>query len=334
MANLIFLLVFLIKCLCVLVPVLMTVAFFTLFERKVMGAMQRRRGPAIVGTFGLLQPFADALKLIIKETVYPSTSNMFVFVLAPLISFSLSFISWAFIPFSENVVLVDSNIGILILFALSSLAVYGIIMAGWASNSKYAFLGCLRSVAQMISYEISFGLIIISVLVLSGSFNLVGVVKAQESIWYVFPLFPLFLMFFVSALAETNRTPFDFPEAEGELVAGFFVEYSAVGFALFYIAETSNIIIMCFLNALLFFGGWLPLFTFLNFIPGWIWLSVKVLCFSFLFIWVRAVLPRYRYDQLMHLGWKFLLPLAMGFFFFFSVIVMIFSGYPFSYSFL
>lgn len=298
-----------------------------------MGAMQRRRGPAVVGTFGLLQPFADALKLIIKETVYPSTSNMFVFILAPLISFSLSFISWAFIPFSENVILVDSNIGILILFALSSLAVYGIIMAGWASNSKYAFLGCLRSVAQMISYEISFGLIIISVLVLSGSFNLVGVVKGQEMIWYVFPLFPLFLMFFVSALAETNRTPFDFPEAEGELVAGFFVEYSAVGFALFYIAETSNIIIMCFLNSLLFFGGWLPLFEFLNFIPGWAWLSLKVLFFSFLFIWIRAVLPRYRYDQLMHLGWKFLLPLAMGSFFFFSVLMLVFAGYPFSYNF-
>lgn len=311
----------------------MTVAFFTLFERKIMGAMQRRRGPSVVGVFGLIQPFADALKLIVKETVFPSTSNTFVFILAPLVTFSLSFISWAFIPFSEDVILVDSNIGILIIFALSSLSVYGIIMAGWASNSKYAFLGCLRSVAQMISYEISFGLIVLSVLILAGSFNLVGVVKAQESIFFVFPLFPVFCMFFVSALAETNRTPFDFPEAEGELVAGFFVEYSAVGFALFYIAETANIILMCFLTALLFFGGWLPFFSFLHIIPGALWLAFKVLFFCFCFVWIRAILPRYRYDQLMHLGWKYLLPLAMGFFFFLSSMMAFSNGFIFSYLF-
>lgn len=326
--------IFLLKSLCILVPVLMTVAFFTLFERKIMGAMQRRRGPSVVGVFGLIQPFADALKLVVKETVFPSTSNTFVFVLAPLVTFSLSFISWAFIPFHEDVILIDSYIGILILFALSSLSVYGIIMAGWASNSKYAFLGCLRSVAQMISYEISFGLIVLSVLILSGSFNLVGIVKAQESIFFIFPLFPLFCMFFISALAETNRTPFDFPEAEGELVAGFFVEYSAIGFALFYIAETSNIILMCFLTSLLFFGGWLPFFSILSIFPSAFWLSIKVLFFAFLFIWIRAILPRYRYDQLMHLGWKYLLPLAMGFFFFLSSMLAFFNGFSFSYLFL
>lgn len=324
--------IFILKSFTILVPVLLTVAYFTLLERKVLAIMQRRRGPSIVGYFGLLQPFADALKLLVKETIFPLTANTFVFIISPIISFSLSFVAWAFIPFSETILLVDSNIGVLILFAISSLAVYGVIMAGWSSNSKYAFLGCLRSVAQMISYEISFGLIILSVILLSGSLNFVGIVQAQETIFYCIPLFPLFIMFFISILAETNRTPFDFPEAEGELVAGFFVEYSSVGFALFYIAETANIILMCFLITLFFCGGWQPIISFIN-LPPQIWLGLKVICFCILFIWIRAILPRYRYDQLMHLGWKFFLPLSLSFFIFIAGILIFINGSAFSFLF-
>lgn len=325
-------LIFILKSFTILIPILLTVAYFTLLERKILAIMQRRRGPSIVGYFGLLQPFADALKLLVKETIFPLTANTFVFIISPIISFSLSFVAWSLIPFSESTLLVDSNIGVLILFAISSLAVYGVIMAGWSSNSKYAFLGCLRSVAQMISYEISFGLIILSVILLAGSLNFVGIVKSQETIFYLFPLFPLFIMFFISILAETNRTPFDFPEAEGELVAGFFVEYSSVGFALFYIAETANIILMCFLITLLFCGGWLPIISYII-LPGQVWLSIKVIFFCILFIWVRAILPRYRYDQLMHLGWKFFLPLSLAFFIFIAGILTFFNGSAFSFLF-
>lgn len=303
-----------------LVPILVSVAFVTLIERKVMASMQRRRGPNVVGVWGLLQPFADGLKLIVKEVVIPGASNKVVFISAPLITFGLSLLGWAVVPVGEGLVLADINIGIMYLFAVSSLEVYGIICAGWGSNSQYAFLGALRSAAQMISYEVSIGLIIICVVLCSGSMNLTQIVYSQEDIWYIFPLFPLFVMFFVSSLAETNRPPFDLPEAEAELVAGYNVEYSGLGFALFFIGEYANIILMSVMSTILFLGGWLPLrgCESLFFVPGVFWFSVKVCFIIFLFIWVRASFPRYRYDQLMRLGWKVFLPLAIGWVIFFS----------------
>jgi len=296
-----------------IVPLLISVAFLTLAERKIIGAMQRRVGPNVIGFAGLLQPFADGLKLFLKETIIPSHSNKFLFFSAPIITFFISLLIWAVIPFSEYVVMADINLGILYLFAISSLGVYGIIIAGWASNSKYAFLGCLRSAAQMISYEVSIGLIIISVLMCANSLNLTEIVLSQKNMWYCIPHFPLLIMFFVSALAETNRPPFDLPEAEAELVSGYNVEYSAMGFALFFIGEYANIILMSTLTVILFFGGWLP-FPFLDvfFIPYSFWFGLKLLVILFLFIWVRASLPRYRYDQLMQLGWKVFLPLSLA----------------------
>jgi len=302
------------------VPLLVSVAFVTLVERKVMAAIQRRRGPNIVGIWGLLQPFADGLKLIVKETVIPGTANKSVFLMAPLLTFGLSLIGWVVIPFGGQQVLADINVGIMYLFAVSALEVYGVICAGWGSNSQYAFLGALRSAAQMISYEVSIGLIIICVVMCAGSMNLTQIVLAQEQIWYVFPLFPLFLLFFVSSLAETNRPPFDLPEAEAELVAGYNVEYSGLGFALFFIGEYANIILMSAMSTILFLGGWLPPLGLaaLVFIPSCFWFGAKVCLVLFLFIWVRASFPRYRYDQLMRLGWKVFLPLSLGWVIFFS----------------
>nr|BDN85840.1 NADH dehydrogenase subunit 1 [Microheliella maris] len=316
------------KLLTVLLPLLIGVAYVTLLERKVLGAMQIRKGPNVVGIFGLLQPFADALKLLVKETVFPNTANTTLFIAAPVITFMLAIMSWAVIPFGVGSVLADINVGVIYLFAVSSLGVYGIILAGWASNSKYAFLGALRSAAQMVSYEVSIGFIIITVLLCAGSLNLTDIVLAQKGIWYIVPLFPLFIMFFISALAETNRAPFDLPEAEAELVAGYNVEYSAMGFALFFLGEYANIFLMASLCVILFLGGWLPPVEFLNWIPGSVWFSIKLVLTVFVFIWVRASFPRYRYDQLMRLGWKIFLPFSLGWVFFTAGVLVAFDWLP------
>lgn len=303
-----------IKILVIVVPVLVAVAYLTYFERKVIGAMHLRRGPNVVGPFGLLQPFADGAKLFLKETVIPSGSNRVVFLVAPMLTFFLALIAWAVIPFGEGLVLTDLNVGILYLFAISSLGVYGILMAGWASNSKYAFLGALRSAAQMVSYEVSMGFVIITVLLCVGSLNLTQIVEAQRDLWFVIPLFPMAVIFFISTLAETNRHPFDLPEAEAELVAGYNVEYSAMTFALFFLGEYANMILMCGMTTVLFLGGWLPPLDIapLNMIPGPIWFAAKIAFLLFIFIWIRASFPRYRYDQLMRLGWKVFLPLSLA----------------------
>jgi NADH:ubiquinone oxidoreductase subunit H len=300
--------------LCLILPLLLGVAFLVLAERKVMAFVQRRKGPDVVGSFGLLQPLADGLKLIIKEPISPSSANFFLFRMAPVATFMLSLVAWAVVPFDYGMVLSDLNIGLLYLFAISSLGVYGIIIAGWSSNSKYAFLGALRSAAQMVSYEVSIGLILITVLICVGSCNLSEIVMAQKQIWFGIPLFPVLVMFFISCLAETNRAPFDLPEAEAELVAGYNVEYSSMGFALFFLGEYANMILMSGLCTLLFLGGWLPILDLPIFkkIPCSIWFSIKVLFFLFLYIWVRAAFPRYRYDQLMGLGWKVFLPLSLA----------------------
>jgi NADH-quinone oxidoreductase subunit H len=302
--------------LAIIVPLLICVAFLTLAERKVIAAIQLRKGPNVVGPFGLLQPFADGLKLLLKETVIPSGANRGVFIIAPIITFLLSLIAWAVIPFGVGVVVADINVGILYLFAISSLGVYGIIMAGWASNSKYAFLGALRSAAQMVSYEVSIGFVMITVLLCVGSLNLTQIVLAQQGgfwHWYWLPLFPMFIIFFVSALAETNRSPFDLPEGESEIVAGYFVEYSSMAFALFFLGEYSAMILMSGTTSILFLGGWMPPFDFAPFtwIPGFVWFAAKMALCLFFFLWVRATLPRYRYDQLMRLGWKVFLPFSL-----------------------
>ncbi len=297
----------------ILVPLLLSVAYLTYAERKVLGAMQIRKGPNVVGPFGLLQPIADALKLLTKETIIPSGANTVVFLLAPILTFMLSLVAWAVIPFGDGLVLADINVGILYLFAISSLGVYGIIMAGWASNSRYAFLGALRSAAQMVSYEVSMGFVIITVLVCVGSLRLTDIVLAQKNLWFCIPLFPMFIIFFISTLAETNRAPFDMPEAEAELVAGYNVEYSSMTFALFFLGEYANMILMAGITTVLFLGGWLPPFDVapFNWIPGPIWFAGKVAFVLFFFLWVRATFPRYRYDQLMRLGWKVFLPLSL-----------------------
>jgi NADH-quinone oxidoreductase subunit H len=309
------------------VPILISVAFLTLAERKVIGSMQSRIGPNVVGIFGLLQPFADGLKLFVKETVLPNNANTIVFLIAPMITFTLAIMGWAVIPLGKGVVIADIDLGMLYLFAISSLAVYGIIMSGWASNSKYAFLGALRSAAQMISYEVSMGLIIVNILLCTGTLNLTKVVEAQQTVWFMFPLLPLFVMFFISTLAETNRHPFDLPEAEGELVAGYNVEYSAMGFALFFIGEYANIILMSMMSVILFMGGWLPPINIapFNYLPGTVWLALKLSFIMFTFIWVRAAFPRYRYDQLMRLGWKVFLPISLGAVVFVASILIIFD---------
>lgn len=297
----------------ILIPLLLSVAYLTYAERKVIGAMQLRQGPMVVGPMGLLQPIADAVKLLMKETIFPTGANKVVFILAPIITFTLAMIGWAVIPFGEGLVIADINVGVLYLFAISSLGVYGILMAGWASNSRYAFLGAMRSAAQMVSYEIAIGLIIINVLITAGSLNLSEIVRAQEGLWYFIPHFPMFMIFIASILAETNRHPFDLPEAEAELVAGYNVEYSSMGFALFFLGEYANMILMSAMAVILFLGGWLPPLDIapLNWIPGPIWLILKICFVLFIFIWARATLPRYRYDQLMRLGWKVFLPLSL-----------------------
>ncbi len=302
-----------IKILMLLVPVLVSVAMIVWLDRRVWAFVQKRRGPNVVGPFGLLQSLADALKYIFKEIIIPASSNKVIFILAPIITMTLALISWAVIPFSEDFVLADINVGILYLFAVSSLGVYGIIMGGWASNSKYPFLGAIRSAAQMVSYEVSIGIIIINVLLCVGSLNLSDIVMAQEKIWYVIPLFPMFVIFFISALAETNRPPFDLPEAEAELVAGYQTEYSGMMYAMFWLGEYANILLMCALGSILFLGGWLSpinIFPF-NVIPSPIWLILKILLLFILFALVKAIVPRYRYDQLMRLGWKVFLPLSL-----------------------
>ena len=307
-------LIIIFKILLIVVPLLLLIAYLTYFERKVIGAIQLRKGPNVVGPFGLFQPIADGIKLLTKETIFPENSNKVIFILSPIITFTLALIGWAVIPVDYKIVLADINVGVMYIFAVSSLGVYGIIMAGWASNSRYAFLGALRSAAQMISYEVSIGLIIISVLITSGSLNLSEIVLKQQDMWYVIPHFPMFVIFFISTLAETNRAPFDLPEAESELVAGYNVEYSSMSFGLFFLGEYGNMILMSSMSTILFLGGWLPPadITFFQNIPGFIWFLLKVTFLLFLFLWVRATLPRYRYDQLMRLGWKVFLPLSLA----------------------
>ncbi|MGY8999765.1 MAG: NADH-quinone oxidoreductase subunit NuoH [Rhodospirillales bacterium] len=323
----------LIQALVIIVPLLVGVAYLTYVERKVIAAMQLRRGPNVVGPFGLLQPLADGLKLFFKETIIPSGANRVVFVMAPMITFSLALAAWAVIPLSEGLVVSNINVGILYLFAISSLGVYGILMAGWASNSKYAFLGAIRSAAQMVSYEVSMGFIIITVLLVAGSLNLSDIVKAQkESVWFIIPLFPMFVIFFISTLAETNRHPFDLPEAEAELVAGYNVEYSSMTFALFFLGEYANMILMCSMTTILFLGGWLPPLDIapFNWIPGPLWFIIKICALLFIFIWVRATFPRYRYDQLMRLGWKVFLPISLASVVIVAGVVLVFDISPLS----
>ena len=301
------------KILFLLVPVLVSVAMIVWLDRRVWAFVQKRQGPNVVGPFGLLQSLADALKYIFKEMIIPSSSNKVIFILAPIVTMTLALIAWAVIPFSATQVLADINVGVLYLFAISSLGVYGIIMGGWASNSKYPFLGAIRSAAQMVSYEVSIGVIIINVLLCVGSLNLNDIVLAQKTIWYVIPLFPMFVIFFISALAETNRPPFDLPEAEAELVAGYQTEYSGMMYAMFWLGEYANILLMCAMGAILFLGGWLsPLEIYpFTLVPGAIWLILKILLLFFLFALVKAIVPRYRYDQLMRLGWKVFLPFSL-----------------------
>ncbi len=304
------------QCLAVTVPLLVAVAYMTYVDRKVWAAIQLRRGPNVVGPFGLLQPFADGLKLVLKETIIPAAANRFLFILAPMITFITALIAWAVVPFDDGWVIADINVGILYLFAISSLGVYGIIIAGWASNSKYAFLGALRSAAQMVSYEVSIGFVLITVLLCAGSLNLSEIVKAQSGgfwHWYFIPLLPMFVIFFVSALAETNRTPFDLPMSEAELVAGFHTEYSAMAFGLFFLGEYANMILLSALGAVLFLGGWHAPFDFAPFtwVPGVVWFALKIAFLLFVFSWTKGTLPRYRYDQLMRLGWKVFLPISL-----------------------
>ena len=301
------------KIMFVLVPVLVSVAMIVWFDRRIWGLVQKRRGPNVVGPFGLLQTLADALKYVLKEVIIPASANKPVFILAPIITMTLALIAWAVIPMSETLILSDINVGLLYLFAVSSLGVYGIIMGGWASNSKYPFLGAIRSAAQMVSYEVSIGIIIINILLCVGSLNLKDIVLAQKDLWFVIPLFPMFVIFFISALAETNRPPFDLPEAEAELVSGYQTEYSGMMYAMFWLGEYANILLMCAMGSILFLGGWLPIVDIypINQIPSPLWMIFKILFLFFLFALVKAIVPRYRYDQLMRLGWKIFLPFSL-----------------------
>ena len=301
------------KIIFLLVPILVSVAMIVWLDRRVWGLVQKRKGPNVVGPFGLFQTLADALKYIFKEIIIPASANKVVFILAPIVTMTLALVAWAVIPISENLVLANINVGILYLFAISSLGVYGIIMGGWASNSKYPFLGAIRSAAQMVSYEVSIGIIIINVLLCVGSLNLNDIVIAQKELWYVIPLFPMFVIFFISSLAETNRPPFDLPEAEAELVAGYQTEYSGMMYAMFWLGEYANILLMCAMGSILFLGGWLPLMDIypLNIIPAPIWMILKILFLFLLFALIKAIVPRYRYDQLMRLGWKIFLPFSL-----------------------
>jgi len=318
------------KILVIVIPLLISVAYFTIAERKIMGSIQRRKGPNVIGFLGLLQPLADGLKLFSKETILPSNSNITLFLLAPILTFILSLIGWSVIPFSNTIVLADLNVGVLYLFATSSLGVYGIIIAGWSSNSKYPFLGALRSAAQVISYEVSIGFIIINVCICTGSFNLSNIVLAQKNVWFIIPLFPMFILFYISMLAETNRHPFDLPEAEAELVSGYNVEYSAMTFALFFLGEYANMLLMSAFSAILFLGGWLPILNIfpINLLPGVFWFSIKIILGVIFFIVTRATLPRYRYDQLMNIGWKSFLPFSICWVIFSVNILISFNWLP------
>jgi NADH-quinone oxidoreductase subunit H len=324
-----YLFIIVIKILIIIIPLLISVAYFTLAERKILGAIQRRRGPNVIGVFGILQPLSDGFKLLIKEIIIPSSSNKNLFLISPILTFFISLMGWAVIPYDKYSTFSELNIGILYILAISSLGVYGIIISGWSSNSKYAFLGALRSTAQMVSYEISIGFIIMTIIVNSGSFNLQTIINSQMNCWYIVTFFPLFIMFFISGLAETNRHPFDLPEAEAELVSGYNVEYSAMGFALFSLGEYANMLLMSSMCVILFLGGWLPFLSFLNIIPGSIWFGIKICIFVILFVWMRAALPRYRYDQLMSLGWKFFLPLSLIYLLFTIFILISFNFLPY-----
>lgn len=328
--NMIFIIVTLLKILSIVVPLLLAVAYFTIAERKIMGAIQRRRGPNVIGYIGLLQPLADGLKLFVKETILPTSANTGIFLLAPGLAFVLSLISWAVIPLAEGIVVCDLNLGVLYLLGISALNVYGILFAGWSSNSKYAFLGALRSAAQMISYEMSIGFTILCVILCAGSFNLTSIVLAQQQTWFIVPLLPVCIIFYISALAETNRHPFDLPEAEAELVSGYNVEYSAMTFALFFLGEYANMLLMSTFAAILFLGGWFsPLNNVLfNAVPSTVWLCLKIVIGVVFFIVTRATLPRYRYDQLMSLGWKCFLPLSIGYLIFTAGLLVSFNYLP------
>lgn len=330
MNSFIIILVLVLKILSIIVPLLIAVAYFTVAERKLMGIIQRRRGPNVIGFAGLLQALADGLKLFVKETTLPSNSNIIIFLIAPVLCFLLSLVAWAVIPFSHQLVVADINLGIIYLFAVSSLNVYSILLAGWSSNSKYAYLGALRSTAQMISYELSLGFIILNVVMCAGSLNLSTIVLMQQKAWYILPLLPMFMIFYVVMLAETNRHPFDLPEAEAELVSGYNVEYSAMTFALFFLGEYANMLLMSSLSAILFLGGWLPIFNIIpfNWLPGSFWFSLKVIIGVIFFIVTRAMLPRYRYDQLMQLGWKCFLPLSIGYLLFTTSMLISFNWLP------
>jgi len=310
----------LLKSFAIILPLLLAVAFLTLLERKVMASMHQRKGPNVVGFFGLLQAFADGLKLFVKETIFPSSANTLIFILAPITTFLISLAVWAVIPFGNHLVFADLNIGVIYIFAISSLGVYGIIFSGWSSNSKWSFLGSLRSTAQMISYEVSIGIIVLCVLLCVGSLNLFDIVESQRNVWFIIPLFPLFVMFFISGLAETNRSPFDLPEAEAELVSGYNTEYSAIGFVLFFLGEYTNMVLMSSVITIYFLGGWFSPFAIVSFIslPGIFWFGLKTSFVLFFFVWVRATYPRYRYDQLMRLGWKVFLPFSLGWLIFIS----------------
>jgi NADH-quinone oxidoreductase subunit H len=319
-----------IEALALLVPLLIGVAYLTYAERKVLAAMQLRKGPNVVGPFGLAQPFADALKMLMKETIIPSGSNRLLFLMGPMLTFTLAMLAWAVIPVNDGWAIADINVGILYLFAISSLGVYGVIIAGWASNSKYAFLGALRAAAQMVSYEVSMGFVLVTVLLCVGSLNLTDIVRAQRTVWFCIPLFPMFVVFFISTLAETNRSPFDLPEGESEIVAGFFVEYSSMSFALFFLGEYANMILMSALTTILFLGGWLAPFNMVPFtwIPGVVWFVLKICFVLFFFLWTRATFPRYRYDQLMRLGWKVFLPLSLVWLVLTAGVLMAFGWLP------
>jgi len=319
----------LLKVLLLVILLLISVAYFTLAERKLLAVIQRRRGPNVIGAYGLLQPLSDGLKLLVKEIILPSNSNQTLFLIAPMLTFIISLLGWAVIPFDKYATLAEINLGILYLLGISSVGVYGIIISGWASNSKYAFLGALRSTAQMISYEVSLGFIIIVIAICCESFNINQIIYFQQNIWFIIPFLPLFLIFFISGLAETNRHPFDLPEAEAELVSGYNVEYSAMSFALFSLGEYSNMLLMSSLNVILFWGGWLCPVSILSFIPGSFWFGFKIIFFVILYVLMRAILPRYRYDQLMYLGWKVFLPISLGYLILTFSLIYSFDAYNF-----
>jgi len=322
------LIIIVIKIFVIIVPLLISVAYFTLAERKILGAIQRRKGPNVIGIYGLLQPLSDGFKLFVKESILLYNSNKLIFILSPILTFIVSLMGWAVIPFGKYALLSDINAGMLYIFATSSLGVYGIIMSGWSSNSKYSFLGSLRSTAQMVSYEISISFIIATIVLCSGSYNLQLIVNSQTKIWFIVPFLPLFFIFFVSALAETNRHPFDLPEAEAELVSGYNVEYSAMGFALFSLGEYANMLMMCSVNVILFLGGWLPLVE-IFIIPYSFWFGIKICFFVILYVFSRAALPRYRYDQLMALGWQIFLPISLFYFLFVAIYLYSFNYLPY-----